>query len=192
LLTLISVLFGKTLASTFLPKLGEKLMQSYKQSLNQTGLESWPKLEEEGVEVLEGDPQQSGRIDWGNVEGPLAVGVWECTPGKCRLVNPFSEYCTVTKGRHSSFTLMPSESLNTTNEFAISISASGYTRTLRVVGGEVRSFTKSRHQRKSTHVVRASLLFPSPISSNTRVATSFAADMSTCHLRPQRSPRSRR
>jgi uncharacterized cupin superfamily protein len=68
-------------------------MQSYKQSLNQTGLESWPKFEEEGVEVLEGD------IDWGNVEGPLAVGVWECTPGKCRLVNPFSEYCTVTKGR---------------------------------------------------------------------------------------------
>jgi len=74
-------------------------MQSYKQSLNQTGLEPWPTFEEDGVEVLEGNPQQSGRIDWGNVEGPLAAGVWECTPGKVRLVNPFSEYCTVTEGR---------------------------------------------------------------------------------------------
>ena len=101
-----SVLFGMKQASTFvgsavhhLPKLGEMPMQSYKQSLNQTGLESWPEFEEEGVEVLEGNPQQSGRIDWGNVEGPLAVGVWECSPGKVRLVNPFSEYCTVTEGR---------------------------------------------------------------------------------------------
>jgi len=74
-------------------------MQTYEQSLDQTGLESWPKFEEEGVEVLEGNPQQAGRIDWGNVEGPLAVGVWECSPGKVRLINPFSEYCTVTKGR---------------------------------------------------------------------------------------------
>ena len=62
-------------------------------------MESWLEFEEEGVEVLDGDPKQSGRIDWGNVEGPLAVGVWEFTPGKVRLVNPFSEYCTVTKGR---------------------------------------------------------------------------------------------
>ncbi len=74
-------------------------MEAYKQSSNQTELEPWPKLEEEGVEVLEGNPQQSGRIDWGTVEGPLAVGVWECTPVKVRLVNPFSEYCTVTEGR---------------------------------------------------------------------------------------------
>jgi uncharacterized cupin superfamily protein len=74
-------------------------MQSYKQSLGQTGLESWPKFEEEGVEVLEGNPKQTGRIDWGNAEGPMATGVWECTPGKVRLVNPFSEFCTVTEGQ---------------------------------------------------------------------------------------------
>ena len=74
-------------------------MQSYKQLLDQTGLETWPDFEEEGVEVLEGNPQQAGRIDWGNVEGPLAVGVWACTPGKVRLVNPFSEFCTVTEGQ---------------------------------------------------------------------------------------------
>ena len=74
-------------------------MHSYKISSSQTGMEPWLDFEEEGVEVLEGNPKQSGRIDWGSVEGPMAVGVWECTPGKVRLVNPFSEYCTVTKGR---------------------------------------------------------------------------------------------
>jgi len=74
-------------------------MHSYKQSTNQPGMQPWPDLEEEGCEILAGQPKQSGRIDWGNVNGPLAVGVWECTPGKVRLVNPFSEYCTVTKGR---------------------------------------------------------------------------------------------
>ena len=74
-------------------------MQSYKQSLGQTGLESWPDFEVEGVEVLEGNPKQTGRIDWGDAEGPMATGVWECTPGKVRLVNPFSEFCTVIVGQ---------------------------------------------------------------------------------------------
>jgi hypothetical protein len=59
-------------------------MQTYKQSSSQTGLEAWPDFEEGGDEVLEGSPQQSGRVDWGNIEGPLAVGIWECTPGKVR------------------------------------------------------------------------------------------------------------
>lgn len=79
--------------------IGEIFMQSYEQSSNETGLESWPDFEDEGVEVLEGNPRQSGRIDWGNIEGPLAVGVWECTPGKVRLTNPFSELCTIRQGR---------------------------------------------------------------------------------------------
>ena len=74
-------------------------MQSYNQSLDQTGLEPWPPFEEDGCEVLEGSPEQSGRIDWGSVEGPMAVGIWECTPGVIRLVNPYSEFCTVTRGR---------------------------------------------------------------------------------------------
>jgi len=74
-------------------------MQSYKWSSEQSGMEPWLDFEEEGCEVLEGNPKQSGRIDWGSAEGPMAVGVWECTPGKVRLVNPFSEFCTVTKGR---------------------------------------------------------------------------------------------
>ena len=74
-------------------------MHSYKQSATQAGMELWPDFEEEGVEVLEGNPKQSGRIDWGNAEGPLAVGTWECTPGKVRLTNPFSELCTILRGR---------------------------------------------------------------------------------------------
>lgn len=78
---------------------GDKSMQVYKQSADQSGLEAWPAYEDDGVEVLEGNPQQSGRIDWGHIEGPAAAGVWESTPGKIRLINPFSEYCTVTAGR---------------------------------------------------------------------------------------------
>ena len=74
-------------------------MQTYKQSSSQTGLEAWPDFEEGGDEVLEGSPQQSGRVDWGNIEGPLAVGIWECTPGKVRGTYPFSELCTIRKGR---------------------------------------------------------------------------------------------
>ena len=74
-------------------------MHAYKLSDEHTGMEPWPDLKDEGVEILEGNPKQSGRVDWGNVEGPLAVGTWECTPGKVRLVNPFSELCTILEGR---------------------------------------------------------------------------------------------
>lgn len=74
-------------------------MHSYKQSATQTGLEVWPELEEEGMEILEGNPKQSGRMDWGNQDGPLGAGTWECTPGKFRLTFPFSELSTILKGR---------------------------------------------------------------------------------------------
>lgn len=74
-------------------------MHAYKQSATQTGMELWPDLEEEGMEILEGSPKQSGRIDWGNAEGPLAVGTFECTPGKFRVTYPFSELSTILRGR---------------------------------------------------------------------------------------------
>ena len=45
-------------------------MYTYKLSADQTGLELWPDLEEDGIEILEGNPKQSGRIDWGSAEGP--------------------------------------------------------------------------------------------------------------------------
>lgn len=74
-------------------------MQAYKLSSNQTGVELWPGIAEEGDEVLEGNPQQSGRVDWGNIQGPLAVGIWECTVGKFRGTYPSSELCVIRKGR---------------------------------------------------------------------------------------------
>ncbi len=40
-------------------------MQSYKQAFDQSGLESWPAFEDEGVEVIADNPQQAGRINWG-------------------------------------------------------------------------------------------------------------------------------
>jgi len=49
-------------------------MHSYKLSSGQSGMEPWLDFEEEGVEVLEGNPKQSGRIDWCDAQGPLAVG----------------------------------------------------------------------------------------------------------------------
>ena len=74
-------------------------MHGYLIKTEEAGLTPWPPLEDEGVEILEGDPKQSGRVDWGDEAGPMAVGVWECTPGKMRLVNGFSELCTVQRGR---------------------------------------------------------------------------------------------
>jgi hypothetical protein len=47
--------------------------------------------------------------------------------------------------RHSSFTLMPSDGLNTTDEFATSISANGYKRTPWRVGQHVCFTPRSRH-----------------------------------------------
>jgi uncharacterized cupin superfamily protein len=79
--------------------MGEKTMHSYKQSANQTGLEVWPDLEEKGIEVLEGNPKPSGRVDWGTAGGPLTAGTFECTPGKFRLTYPFSELSTILRGR---------------------------------------------------------------------------------------------
>jgi hypothetical protein len=38
-------------------------MLSYKQPSEQSGMEPWLDFKEEGVEVLEGNPKQSGRID---------------------------------------------------------------------------------------------------------------------------------
>jgi uncharacterized cupin superfamily protein len=74
-------------------------MHSYKWASGAPKIHPWPDLEEEGYEVLAGTPKQFGRIDWGSEEGPMAVGVWECTPGKVRLINPFSEFSTFKRGR---------------------------------------------------------------------------------------------
>lgn len=37
-------------------------MIEFKQSSEQTGIEPWPSLKELGATILDGDPQQSGRL----------------------------------------------------------------------------------------------------------------------------------
>jgi hypothetical protein len=41
-------------------------------------LEPWPL---EPGQILDGDPEASGRLLWKSADGTLAVGIWRCTPG---------------------------------------------------------------------------------------------------------------
>lgn len=65
-----------------------------------TGLppEAWPALEDEGDEILAGTPQQSGRVDRGDVDRGPAAGVWSCTPGRFRSHYTCSELCSILDG----------------------------------------------------------------------------------------------
>ena len=73
-------------------------MLDYAQSLSQGGLEQWHPLEEIGAEILDGNPQQSGRVDYGSLETPLIVGVWECTKGSFKATYPWNEMATILEG----------------------------------------------------------------------------------------------
>ena len=52
-------------------------MLDFSQRKSQTGLEPWPSLTESGATIVDGDPQQSGRVDYGSMETPIISGVWE-------------------------------------------------------------------------------------------------------------------
>ena len=73
-------------------------MLDYAQNLSQSGLEQWHPLEEIGAEILSGSPAQSGRIDYGSLETPLIVGVWECTQGSFKVSYPWNELATILEG----------------------------------------------------------------------------------------------
>ncbi len=73
-------------------------MLDYAQNLSQSGLEQWHPLEEIGAEILSGSPAQSGRIDYGSLETPLIVGVWECTKGSFKATYPWNEMATILEG----------------------------------------------------------------------------------------------
>ncbi len=73
-------------------------MLDFKQNSEQTGIEPWPSLADSGANILSGDPQQSGRLDFGTFDGPLMSGVWECTPGKFEISYPWGELATILKG----------------------------------------------------------------------------------------------
>ncbi len=73
-------------------------MLDFSQSKSQSGIEPWPPLAEIGANVLEGDPQQSGRVDFGSMETPIISGVWECTQGKFQISYPWNEMATILEG----------------------------------------------------------------------------------------------
>ncbi len=73
-------------------------MLDFSQSKSQSGIEPWPPLAEIGANVLEGDPKQSGRVDFGSMETPIISGVWECTQGKFQISYPWNEMATILEG----------------------------------------------------------------------------------------------
>lgn len=73
-------------------------MQHYNQGLQQDGLEPLPPLTELGAEILEGDPRQSARFDYGSLGTVMAAGIWACTQGKFTAVYPYNEYATILEG----------------------------------------------------------------------------------------------
>ena len=73
-------------------------MYNFSQSRSQSGIEAWPPLAEIGATVLEGDPQQSGRVDYGSMETPILSGVWECTQGSFKIAYPWNEMATILEG----------------------------------------------------------------------------------------------
>ena len=75
-------------------------MLDFLQGKDQGTLEPWPAFADaDYANVLEGDPKQACRLDFGNLDGQLMSGVWECTPGKMEFVYPFSELCTLLEGK---------------------------------------------------------------------------------------------
>jgi uncharacterized cupin superfamily protein len=75
-------------------------MLDYALNLSQdAGIEAWHPLDEIGAEILEGDPKQSGRVDYGSLETPLIAGVWECTQGKFKVTYPWNELATILEGK---------------------------------------------------------------------------------------------
>jgi uncharacterized cupin superfamily protein len=74
-------------------------MHTYKAEKNETGVDAWPPLTETfDIKILEGTPAQSGRVDFGSLEGPIVGGVWECTPGKFEFNYTADEMATVLDG----------------------------------------------------------------------------------------------
>lgn len=75
-------------------------MYVYRPAAPEQGLEPLPPLSESypTIEILSGDPRQSGRVDVSDQEGALFAGVWECTQGSFRYEYTFTELATILKG----------------------------------------------------------------------------------------------
>ena len=79
---------------------GEAKMLDYVQLKDEGGLEPWPPLNDlPFAEVLEGNPEHSGRFDLGDFGTRTMAGVWRCTPGKFAYTYPGDEICTLLAGK---------------------------------------------------------------------------------------------
>jgi uncharacterized cupin superfamily protein len=76
-------------------------MYVYCQAAHEQGLDQLPPLTESypTMEILSGDPRQSGRVDVSDQDGALSGGVWECTRGSFRFTYTFTELATLLEGR---------------------------------------------------------------------------------------------
>ncbi len=53
-------------------------LQAFSADIPSEPLESWPL---EPSQILDGEPEASGRLLWKSRDGTLAAGIWRCTPG---------------------------------------------------------------------------------------------------------------
>jgi uncharacterized cupin superfamily protein len=76
-------------------------MHVYQLAAQEQGIEALPPLSESypTMEILSGDPRQSGRLDVSGEDGALYAGVWECTRGSFRFTYTFTELATILTGR---------------------------------------------------------------------------------------------
>ncbi len=76
-------------------------MHIYKLNRSLELLEPLPALEISypTITILDGNPKQSGRIDYSKCNGNVIAGEWCCTRGRLRLLYPFAEMATILDGR---------------------------------------------------------------------------------------------
>ena len=73
-------------------------MQAIKSEM--TGLESWPPIRDTpGYQVLRGEPSPSGRLDVGQLDSSIKVGVWACSEGAFKCAETGDELQTIVKGK---------------------------------------------------------------------------------------------
>jgi uncharacterized cupin superfamily protein len=75
-------------------------MIRYREGDDIGALEPWPfEGAESAYEVLEGDPQASGRLDTGGPGHVTRGGIWRCTPGRFACTEQGDELMTILSGR---------------------------------------------------------------------------------------------
>ena len=73
-------------------------MFHYQQSASIEGLAPAGQASDHGLELIEGNPAISMRVDSGSPEGPLCSGIWACDVGKFKFTYPYTELATLLEG----------------------------------------------------------------------------------------------